>query len=157
MSNPKHFPSNCTDINEEQVDLRTKNTWKLRLNEVSLVEYMEVQTVNSTAPFVIVGRLREMMKKNPNVDKYIINVSSMEGQFYKSFKATTHPHTNMAKAALNMMTRTSGLDYAKDRIYMNSVDTGWVTNENPNPWKKKFTAPLDEIDGAARVMDPVCS
>jgi NAD(P)-dependent dehydrogenase (short-subunit alcohol dehydrogenase family) len=113
MSNPKHFPSNCTDINEEQVDLRTKNTWKLRLNEVSLVEYMEVQTVNSTAPFVIVGRLREMMKKNPNVDKYIINVSSMEGQFYKSFKATTHPHTNMAKAALNMMTRTSGLDYAK--------------------------------------------
>jgi NAD(P)-dependent dehydrogenase (short-subunit alcohol dehydrogenase family) len=154
LNDPKHFPEG-TDINNEQIDLRHKTTWTLKLHEVSLVEFMEVQTVNSTAPFVIVGKLREMMKRDRTVDKFIINVSSMEGQFYKPFKSVTHPHTNMAKASLNMMTRTSGLDYARDGIYMNSVDTGWVTNENASFDVKKFTPPLDEIDGAARVMDPI--
>jgi len=37
----------------------------------------------------------------------------------------------MAKAALNMMTHTSALDFAKDGVYMNAVDTGWVTDEDP--------------------------
>lgn len=37
----------------------------------------------------------------------------------------------MAKASLNMMTRTSAADYANDSIWMTAVDTGWVTDENP--------------------------
>jgi NAD(P)-dependent dehydrogenase (short-subunit alcohol dehydrogenase family) len=90
-----------------------------------------------------------------------VNVSAMEGQFYRTFKTTRHPHTNMAKAALNMMTRTSAADYAKDGIFMNSVDTGWVTDEDPfaksieKEDSHRFSPPLDSVDGAARVMDPI--
>jgi NAD(P)-dependent dehydrogenase (short-subunit alcohol dehydrogenase family) len=95
------------------------------------------------------------MTRTAATDKWIINVSSMEGQFYKIYKGSTHPHTNMAKAALNMMTRTCGSDFATDRIWMNSVDTGWVSDENPNSWNREFTCPLDELDGAMRVLDPI--
>jgi NAD(P)-dependent dehydrogenase (short-subunit alcohol dehydrogenase family) len=94
------------------------------------------------------------------LDKYIINVSAMEGKFYR-YKTANHPHTNMAKAALNMMTRTSAEDYSKDRIYMNAVDTGWINDENPlakaaaYATKANFQTPIDEIDAAARILDPV--
>jgi NAD(P)-dependent dehydrogenase (short-subunit alcohol dehydrogenase family) len=59
------------------------------------------------------------------LDKYVVNVSSMEGKFTRPHKDHRHPHTNMAKAALNMMTCTMAADYARDNIYINSVDTGW--------------------------------
>eukprot|EP00744_Colponema_vietnamica_P007817 GILI01011207.1.p1 GENE.GILI01011207.1~~GILI01011207.1.p1 ORF type:complete len:1232 (-),score=258.68 GILI01011207.1:54-3749(-) len=89
--------------------------------------------------------------------RFIINVSAMEGQFYRH-KLTTHPHTNMAKAALNMMTRTSAEDYARDGIFMNSVDTGWITDESPTSKKQRraddhMLCPLDEVDAAARCLD----
>ena len=77
------------------------------------------------------ARLKPLMLRTPERDKHIVNVSAVEGQFYRKFKTTRHPHTNMAKAALNMMTRTSATDYAADGIHMNSVDTGWVTDEDP--------------------------
>ena len=76
-------------------------------------------------------------------------------------KQSCHPHTNMAKAALNMMTRTSAADYVKDGIHMNSVDTGWVTDEDPVAIAKekvavhRFSPPLDIVDGAARILDPI--
>ena len=87
----------------------------------------------------------------------------MEGQFYRTFKTTRHPHTNMAKASLNMMTRTSAPEFARDGIHMNSVDTGWVTDEDPfaksvvKEKEQRFAPPLDSIDGAARVLDPIFS
>jgi len=100
--------------------------------------------------------------QSPFKQKFIINVSAMEGQFNKNYKSIFHPHTNMAKAALNMMTRTSARDYADDDIFMNSVDTGWITDENPYPKKMKmrkngFVTPLDCLDGAARIYDPIAS
>jgi len=85
----------------------------------------------------------------------------VEGQFYRTFKTTRHPHTNMAKAALNMMTRTAAADYHADGIHMNSVDTGWVTDEDPfeianrKRVEQRFHPPLDIIDGAARIVDPI--
>ena len=88
-------------------------------------------------------------------------MSAVEGQFYRRFKTTRHPHTNMAKAALNMMTRTSAADYHADGIHMNSVDTGWVTDEDPAHLAERKTAehgfhpPLDIVDGAARIVDPI--
>jgi NAD(P)-dependent dehydrogenase (short-subunit alcohol dehydrogenase family) len=94
-------------------------------------------------------------------DKHIVNVSAMEGQFYRNFKTTRHPHTNMAKAALNMMTRTSAADYHGSGIHMNSVDTGWVTDEDPaeiaakKVREERFHPPLDIVDGAARIVDPI--
>ena len=103
------------------------------------------------------------MLRTPERDKHIVNVSAVEGQFYRKFKTTRHPHTNMAKAALNMMTRTAATDYFTDGIHMNSVDTGWVTDEDPveiaarKVAEHRFHPPLDIVDGAARIVDPIIS
>ncbi|MDQ3031428.1 MAG: SDR family oxidoreductase [Myxococcota bacterium] len=160
------FPEGKLDADLQQVDLRGRNSWRLLLHEVSTLELLEVQLVNAVAPYVLNGRLRALMNRVPagtkkTRDKHIVNVSAMEGQFYRAFKTDRHPHTNMAKAALNMMTRTSATDYAVDGIHMNSVDTGWITDEDPADIAAKkvedkgFSPPLDVVDGAARIVDPV--
>ena len=125
------FPEGRLDQDLQQVDLRDRNSWRLLLAEVPSVELLETQLVNAVAPFVLNARLKPLMLRTPERDKHIVNVSAVEGQFYRRFKTTRHPHTNMAKAALNMMTRTSAADYQADGIHMNSVDTGWVTDEDP--------------------------
>ena len=131
--------------------------------EVPAVELLEVQLVNAIAPFIINARLKPLMMKTPERDKHIVNVSAVEGQFYRRFKTTRHPHTNMAKAALNMMTRTSATDYHADGIHMNAVDTGWVTDEDPEIIaarklaEHRFHPPLDIVDGAARIVAPIIS
>lgn len=158
----KHlFPEGRLDQDLQQVDLRGRNSWRLLMAEVPTVELLEVQLVNAIAPFLINARLKPLMLRTPERDKHIVNVSAMEGQFYRNFKTTRHPHTNMAKAALNMMTRTSATDYHNDGIHMNSVDTGWVTDEDPAELaarkvaEERFHPPLDIIDGAARIVDPI--
>ena len=155
------FPEGRLDADLQQVDLRERNSWRLLLAEVSTVELLETQLVNAVAPFVLNARLKPLMLRTPERDKHIVNVSAVEGQFYRRFKTTRHPHTNMAKAALNMMTRTSAADYHADGIHMNSVDTGWVTDEDPVHVAERKTAehgfrpPLDIVDGAARIVDPI--
>ena len=155
------FPPGLLDADLQQVDLRGVNSWRLALDQVGTVELLEVQLVNAIAPFVLNAKLRSLMVRQRTFDKHIVNVSAMEGQFYRRFKTDKHPHTNMAKAALNMMTRTSAPDYAKDGIYMNSVDTGWVTDEDPAHIAERktrengFHPPLDIVDGAARIVDPI--
>jgi NAD(P)-dependent dehydrogenase (short-subunit alcohol dehydrogenase family) len=155
------FPEGELDADLQQLDLRKTNSWRLKLGEIETTEMIEVQLVNAVAPFVLCNRLSEIMKKNNTGKKHIINVSAMEGKFHRFFKESRHPHTNMAKAALNMLTHTSALALAKDGIYMNAVDTGWVTDEDPVELAKKkeelydFQPPLDIVDGAARVMDPL--
>lgn len=155
------FPEGRLDQDLQQVDLRDRNSWRLLMAEVSSVELLETQLVNAIAPFIINARLKPLMLRTPERDKHIVNVSAMEGQFYRNFKTTRHPHTNMAKAALNMMTRTSAADYQNDGIHMNSVDTGWVTDEDPaeiaalKVQQERFHPPLDIVDGAARIVDPI--
>jgi NAD(P)-dependent dehydrogenase (short-subunit alcohol dehydrogenase family) len=155
------FPHGRLDADLQQVDLRDRNSWRLMLDEVSSVELLETQLVNAVAPFVLNARLKHLLVRAPGRDQHIVNVSAVEGQFYRRFKTTRHPHTNMAKAALNMMTRTSAADYQADGIHMNSVDTGWVTDEDPAELAARKTAehrfhpPLDIIDGAARIVDPI--
>jgi NAD(P)-dependent dehydrogenase (short-subunit alcohol dehydrogenase family) len=155
------FPEGRLDQDLQQVDLRGRNSWRLLLDEVSSVELLETQLVNAVAPFVLNARLKPLMLRTPERDKHIINVSAVEGQFYRRFKTTRHPHTNMAKAALNMMTRTSAADYQASGIHMNSVDTGWVTDEDPahiaaqKIAEHRFRPPLDIVDGAARIVDPI--
>ena len=137
------------------------NSWRMLLADVPTVEMLEVQVVNAIAPFLFNARLKQLMLRTPERDKHIVNVSAMEGQFYRSGKTTRHPHTNMAKAALNMMTRTAATDYFNDGIHMNSVDTGWITDEDPieiamrKTAEHRFHPPLDIVDGAARIVDPV--
>ena len=183
------LPPGITDINGHQLDLRTTNSWILKMEEVSTPEIMECMFVNAIAPFVLNARLKPLMafpNDDSRPDRYIINVSAMEGKrlvssfglgctklpqsytillflgkFYR-YKMPHHPQTNMAKAALNMLTRTSAEDLAKrHRIFMNSIDTGWINDENPLAKASKiaetnlFQTPIDEIDAAARILDPV--
>ena len=155
------FPQGRLDQDLQQVDLREANSWRMLLADVSSVELLEVQLVNAVAPFILNARLKPLMLRTPGREKHIVNVSAVEGQFYRTFKTTRHPHTNMAKAALNMMTRTSAADYQADGIHMNSVDTGWVTDEDPAEIaarklaEHRFHPPLDIVDGAARIVDPI--
>ncbi|PJZ57580.1 SDR family NAD(P)-dependent oxidoreductase [Leptospira barantonii] len=154
------FPEGQMDADLQQVDLRKTNSWRLKLGEIQTSEMLEVQLVNAVAPFVLCNRLVGIMRRENTGQKHIVNVSAMEGKFHRFKKEDRHPHTNMAKAALNMLTHTSASDFAKDGIYMNAVDTGWVTDEDPIELSQKkqdlhdFQPPLDIVDGAARVCDP---
>src|SRR5262245_40540902 len=154
------FPEHAYDADHQQVDLRRTNSWRLRLADVSTAELLEVQLVNAVAPFVLCARLKPLMERVPTRDKHVVNVSAVEGQFSRGTKTHKRPHTNMAKAALNMRTRTSALDCLRSGIHMNSVDTGWITDEDPaehalRKERNGFQPPLDAIDGAARVCDPI--
>lgn len=155
------FPEGQLDADLQQVDLRKTNSWRLKLGEINTSEMLEVQLVNAVAPFVLCNRLVSIMRRDNTGKKHIINVSAMEGKFHRFKKEDRHPHTNMAKAALNMLTHTSAGDFAKDGIFMNAVDTGWVTDEDPIELSQKkqdihdFQPPLDIVDGAARVIDPL--
>lgn len=158
-----HFPTGQTDVDGQQVDLRERNSWHLRLHETSVTEAVEVHCVNALAPFVFCGKLRAPLaagaRAAPDGHSYIVNVSAMEGKFYR-FKTATHVHTNGSKAYLNMATHTAARDYATDGILMNAVDTGWITDEHPTPLANErfaagFQTPIDEIDAACRIVDPI--
>ena len=155
------FPTGKLDVDLQQVDLRPKNSWRLALDEVPTVELLEVHLTNAVAPFVLNARLKPLLVRPGTRDQHVVNVSAVEGQFYRSFKTDKHPHTNMAKAALNMLTRTSAPDYFTDGIHMNAVDTGWITDEDPVAITQRkqeehgFQPPLDHVDAAARILDPI--
>ena len=141
-------------------DLHPHNSWSQVVGEIDPVELLEVQLCNETAPFILLSRLRPSLAASPARRTYVVNVSAMEGQFARGYKGPGHPHTNMAKAAVNMLTRTSAKELLDDGILMTSVDTGWITDERPHPTRARlaeegFHAPLDLVDGAARVYDPI--
>ncbi len=160
LSAEKVFPQGKLDADLQQVDLREMNSWRLRLGEIQTSEMIELQLVNAIAPFVLCNKLSAMMKRDNTGKKHIVNVSAMEGKFHRFTKTDRHPHTNMAKAALNMLTHTSASDLVNFGIFMNAVDTGWVTDEDPLTLSLRkqemhdFQPPLDIVDGAARVCDP---
>ena len=137
------------------------NSWTQHVHQVEPIEMLEVQLANMTAPFLLVSRLRPALAASHARRTYIVNVSAMEGVFGRGYKGPGHPHTNMAKAALNMLTRTSAREmFETDGILMTAVDTGWITDERPHFTKVRlaeegFHAPLDLVDGAARVYDPI--
>ena len=154
------FPIGSFDETGEQLDLRPRNSWSLSLHEVEPREWLETHVIGAFVPYLLIRGLRSLMLASPNPDRYIVNVSAMEGVFNRPGKTPRHPHTNAAKAALNMITRTSSSEYQKDRIYMTAVDTGWITDERAFPSKERekaagFRPPLDVVDGASRVCHPI--
>ncbi len=157
----RHTTGTAIDAGGLVPDLHDVNSWTQRVDEVDPLEMLEVQLANTTAPFLLISRLRAALAASPARRRYIVNVSAMEGVFGRGYKGPGHPHTNMAKAAVNMLTRTSSREmFETDRILMTSVDTGWITDERPHPTKIRlaeegFHAPLDLVDGAARVYDPI--
>jgi len=160
LSPEEIFPAGQLDMDLQQVDLRATNSWRLRLGEIPTAELIELQLVNAIAPFVLCNKLLPLMKQENTNQKHIVNVSAMEGKFTRYTKTECHPHTNMAKASLNMLTHTSARDLVQYGIYMNAVDTGWVTDEDPAALSRRkqndhdFQPPLDIVDGAARICDP---
>ncbi|MFD3874007.1 SDR family NAD(P)-dependent oxidoreductase [Streptomyces sp. NPDC058623] len=141
-------------------EMSATNSWTLRLGQIDPTELLEVQLVNAVAPFLLADRLLPLLDASPHPHRYLINVSAVEGRFTVRNKTSDHPHTNMAKAALNMLTRTSAADLATRGIHTCSVDTGWVTDEKPLPARNRHAAtgwrpPLDIVDGAARVYHPI--
>ncbi|GAA1398590.1 SDR family NAD(P)-dependent oxidoreductase [Luteococcus peritonei] len=157
----RHLAGTAIDAGGLLPDLARSNSWTKTVEQVDPLEMLEVQLCNATAPFLLVSRLRGAMRSSSFERRYVVNVSAMEGQFARRYKGAGHPHTNMAKAALNMLTRTSGEEmYRTDRILMTAVDTGWITDERPHEDKLRIAsegwhAPLDLVDGAARVYDPI--
>ncbi|WP_344076306.1 SDR family oxidoreductase [Luedemannella helvata] len=154
------FPATLRDETGQPLDLRDVNSWTLRVGDVSPREWLEVHVINAFVPFLLTGQLRPLLAAAGHPDRYVVQVSAMEGSFSRPSKTDRHPHTNMAKAGLNMLTRTVAAEYAAEGIHMCSVDTGWVTDERPHPSKQAqraagFRPPLDVIDGAARVYDPI--
>jgi len=149
----KEFP--VYDVNNIPVDFSAKNSWNKQIDEIEFREFAEAQVINSWVPFILCSQLKKQMTV-PDKMSFIINVSAMEGKFDYDSKSSHHPHTNMAKASLNMMTRTCGSNFAKSNIYMTSVDTGWCTEMDPlHKFTNQRTVPLDEIDGAMRVLHPI--
>ena len=156
------FVAGKTDVNGQQLDLREHNSWTATLDEVATAEVVEAQAINCVAPFILCSKLQPLLAKAAQLRgrAFVVNVSAMEGKFYR-YKTPNHPHTNMAKASLNMLVRTCGADLAKRlHIYMTAVDTGWINDENPAPKAYRtaqtgFQTPIDEVDAAARILHPV--
>ncbi|WEH14232.1 SDR family NAD(P)-dependent oxidoreductase [Streptomyces sp. VNUA24] len=141
-------------------DPSPENSWSARLGSLDPAEVLETQLVNSLAPALLCDRLLPLLLSSPRPRRYVVNVTAVEGRFAVRNKTAGHPHTNMAKAALNMLTRTSAAELADQGVHMCAVDTGWITDENPAPKKQRiaragFRTPLDIVDGAARVYDPI--
>jgi NAD(P)-dependent dehydrogenase (short-subunit alcohol dehydrogenase family) len=149
------FPPDQYDRHGQQLDARSHNSWVMKLEDIAIPELLEVQLINAIAPTILISQLKQLMTRDRVRSGYIVNVSAIEGRF-AGVKLTYHPHTNMAKAALNMLTYTSAPDFAREKIYMNSVDPGWISLQNPqNRPVPEEVVPLDEEDAAARICDPI--
>lgn len=136
------------------------NSWVMRLHQVPTVELLEALVVNAAAPALLTGHLRTLMMSSPFPDRHVVMVVGADGQYHRKWKTSGHPHVNMSKAALHMLTRTCAEDLAQDHIYLNSVDPGWLSDERPEAQREQqaaqgFQPPLDHVAGAARVLDPV--
>ncbi|WOO83176.1 putative protein [Vanrija pseudolonga] len=159
---PNSNPSNTARIDAGGLlpDLGHTNTWSNTVGSIPALEILEVSLCNATAPMLLINALRPALAASPHARTYIVNVSAAEGQF-AHYKTPGHAHTNMQKAGLNMITRTAADEmFATDGILMTSVDTGWVTDERPwdaklEAWGQGFRCPLDLVDGAARIYDPI--
>jgi NAD(P)-dependent dehydrogenase (short-subunit alcohol dehydrogenase family) len=159
---PSDLPHSPVTVDEtgEVLDLSPTNSWVLKLGDVDRREVLENYLVGGFAPFEMLSAFLPLLEASPNADRHAIVVSAMEGQFAKRTKLANHPHTNMTKAAANMLVRTCADDLATRHIYLNAVDTGWINDENPQPKKERiresgFRPPLDVVDGAARIYHPI--
>ena len=154
------FPVGRLDADGQQLDLRPSNSWTAHLGEVAALEAAQCYVVGALAPFILTGELRALMTRSPHARRFVVQASAMEGNFSRASKTARHPHTNMTKAALNMLVRTAAPDLRRDGVYCNAVDTGWITDENPHPAADRarqngWVPPLDAVDGAARLLDPI--
>jgi len=150
------FPPGKTDKHGEQLDLRSFTSWTQKVEDTETPELAEILSINLIVPYLLTARWLPLMREAPFA--FIVFVSSQEGSFVApdgSGKNSTHPHTNVAKAGLNMLAKTIAGDLRKSCIFTSAVDPGWVSWMMPGAGQETQQAPLSEADGAARVLDPV--
>ena len=127
------------------------NSWNMRLGDYTQQEMEELFRVNAIAPVMLTQGLLPLLLKSKK--PYILNVHAKEGLF-NVHKTGKHIHSNMAKSALHMFTRCVASDYPD--ISIHGCDPGWISIDeydlDGSPW---LIPPLDEIDGAARVLYPL--
>lgn len=152
-------------------------SWRAGLAEVSTRELLEVLLVNAAAPFVFTRALLPLLRAARRTPRVVVNVTSNEGRFSfarhgvdddgdfvgrdsgaaseRAAKSHRHPHLNMAKAALNMLTRTSASELAPEGVVMVAVDPGWVSGPLPTAGFASGRFPLDVDEAARRVLQPI--
>ncbi|MDP2342195.1 MAG: SDR family oxidoreductase [Deltaproteobacteria bacterium] len=171
-------PSSSLAVGHGPYGVAPDESWRAKLKDVSTRELLEVLLINAAAPFVLTRALLPLLRRCPRRPRVVVNVTSSEGRFSFSRheeadddgafepldsdgrgerrgKSARHPHLNMAKAALNMMTRTSASELSKDHIVLVGVDPGWVSGPLPGGGFKNGRFPLDADEAARRVLHPV--
>ncbi|KAH0787655.1 putative oxidoreductase [Histomonas meleagridis] len=134
------------------------NTWCMNIYDICQEEMEELMRINAIAPALFFQTMIPLMKKSKTAP-YFITVHAREGNFSIS-KNDKHIHTNMAKAALHMLTRClpeaklmtdNGIPFS-----IHGCDPGWISvdeyYEKNRPW---IVPPIDEVDGAARILYPI--
>ena len=61
------FPSGKYDEHNQQIDLRSTNSWIYQMDQVPLIELAEVHVINSLAPYLLNSMLMPLMRKSPEV------------------------------------------------------------------------------------------
>ncbi|KAJ3442781.1 oxidoreductase-like protein [Anaeramoeba flamelloides] len=138
-----------------QKDLRNQSSWTMELDEITPIEIYETMLINYLAPTVMINQFKDLMSRdlNGSLKSVIVNVTSKEGKF-NSRKGSFHPHTNSTKAALNMITRTTGHQYYEHfNILLLGIDPGWINHVFDK--SSISSCPLNYHDGATRILDPV--
>ena len=102
-----------------------------KLHEISENDWNEVLDTNLSGPYRFTKEVIPYLQKNGGV---IINVSSDAGlRAYPDFNADAY---SASKAALNLLTKTWALQYAKDKIRINAVCPGVVDTDMTAPFLK---------------------
>ncbi|GAB1224312.1 hypothetical protein ENUP19_0188G0023 [Entamoeba nuttalli] len=134
------------------------NSWKMTIEDLNQKEMEEVIRINSIAPTLLTKALIPLLKKS-TIRPYIIFVHAREGIFHCQ-KTKYHIHTNMAKASLAMLTLCLCSSNLKTEngipFSVHGCDPGWISVDEYYENDKPFNvAPLDEVDGASRVLYPL--
>lgn len=168
VSNPDANSSAESKINAKQKGLSGsaeetmgKSSWVQTANEIPYEDIISAFSVNSFVPLILCRELLPLMGNEMSIGTttvrplgYIINVSSREGIFEDGKgKREYHVHTNMSKAAINMITETEAGAAWKRRVAMNSVDPGYMSAAPE--FQSEGGCPIGFEDGAARIMWPI--
>ena len=129
------------------------NSWNMKIGDYTQHEMEELFRINSVGPVLLTQALMPLLQKAKK--PYLINVHAKEGLF-DVCKTESHIHTNMSKASLAMFTRCMARARSRNKVSVHGCDPGWISIDEydlgESPW---IVPPLDEIDGAARILFPL--
>lgn len=125
------------------IPIKDQSSWVKHIGDIDPGEIMEATVINQMVPTLIINSLKNELVG----DKFIINVTCLEGTFNCN-KTGAHPHTNMCKAAMNMLIRTL---FEEGDLNVYSIDPGFVSGVNP----QMNHYPLSTDDASAQILYPI--